>query len=86
MGKKDKLLTKLLSRPKGFKWSELKTLLKSYGYIEKQGSGSRVKFFLKDPRNLIIIHKPHPGEILKDYQIKDIIKNLKTIGVTHGND
>ncbi len=86
MGKKDKLLTKLFSRPKDFKWSELKTLLKSCGYIEKQGSGSRVKFFLEKPRNLIIIHKPHPGEILKTYAINYVIDNLKKIGVTHGND
>ena len=58
-------------------FNELKTLLKGYGYKELQGKGSRVKFFREKPRNLIILHKPHPGEILLDYMVNEVIKNLK---------
>jgi len=86
MGRKQKLLDRLYSRPKDFRWSELTKLLKGYGYTQLEGKGSRVKFYLETPRNLIVIHQPHPGEILKGYQIKDVIKNLKRIGVTHGHD
>lgn len=86
MSKKDKLLDKLLSKPKDFTWSELKTLLKGYGYKEIQGAGSRVTFFLTKPRNLIRLHKPHPDKILKAYQIIEVIQNLKNIGVINEND
>jgi predicted RNA binding protein YcfA (HicA-like mRNA interferase family) len=86
MSRKKKLLSKLLSKPKDFKWNELKTLLKGYGYKELQGKGSRVKFFREKPRNLIILHKPHPGEILLDYMVNEVIKNLKMTGDIHGND
>ncbi|MCD4722513.1 MAG: type II toxin-antitoxin system HicA family toxin [Desulfobacula sp.] len=86
MARKKKLLDKLLSKPKNFKWNELKTLLNGYKYKEIQGKGSRVKFFREKPRNLIILHKPHPGETLLDYMVKEVIDNLKKIGVIHGND
>ncbi|MBC8440288.1 MAG: type II toxin-antitoxin system HicA family toxin [Deltaproteobacteria bacterium] len=86
MGRKQKLLDRLLTKPKDFRWNELESLLKQNGYQKLEGSGSRVKFYLESPRNLISLHKPHPGEILKDYQINYVIKNLKKIGVADGND
>lgn len=86
MSKIEKLLNKLLSKPKAFTWSELKTLLKKYGYKEIQGKGSRVKFFHAEPRNLISLHKPHPEEILNTYVINYIIENLKIIGAINEND
>jgi len=78
MGKKQKLLDRLYSKPKDFKWSEVLKLLNGMGYIKLEGSGSRVKFYRESPRNLIIMHKPHPGDILKDYQVNDLIKHIKT--------
>ena len=82
--KKLKLLERLRSKPKDFKWSELTRLLSQFGYKQLERSGSRVKFYRETPRDIINIHKPHPGEILKGYQIKEIIKKLE--GVTDGND
>lgn len=79
-------IKKLLSKPKDFTWSELKTLLKKLGYQEIQGKGSRVKFFHAKPRNLISLHKPHPEEVLKTYMTNYIIKNLKIIGAINEND
>ncbi len=86
MSKKRKLLERLLSKPKDFTWSDLSSLLKKLGYKKLEGDGSRVKFYLESPRNLIMIDKPHPTKILKNYQVLDVIKNLKQIGVTNGND
>jgi len=42
-------------------------------------SGSRVEFISEDgiPINL---HKPHPGNELKEYQVKGIVKTLKENG------
>ena len=76
MTKKEKLLEKFLSVPKDFTYHELKILLKTLGYEESnlgKTSGSRVLFSNFDKQNKIRIHKPHPGNILKRYQISEII-------------
>jgi predicted RNA binding protein YcfA (HicA-like mRNA interferase family) len=79
MSKTDKLIIRLLSYPKDFTYSELKTLLLSLGYSETQGAGSRVCFVRED--HGIKLHKPHPGNILKRYQLELVIDGLKTKGV-----
>jgi len=79
LSKKDKLKRRLLSRPVDFSFDELTTLLGSLGFsIEKSGKtgGSRVTF-AKEGGDYIRLHKPHPRNILKMYQIDDIIFNLK---------
>ena len=79
MSKTEKLLKKFLSDPKDFTWNELVKLLDYYGFKEIQTgktSGSRRKFINMD--NIPInVHKPHPKEILKSYQIEQIIEILK---------
>lgn len=78
MGKIEKLIERLLSQPKDFTWDELITVLASFGYKElKKGKtgGSRRKFADAEKR-IINLNKPHPGNILKQYQIKQIIQTL----------
>jgi hypothetical protein len=75
MSKAEKLIIRLLSTPKDFTYPELKTLLASLGYDEVQGAGSRVCFQSKTHK--IKLHKPHPTNILKQYQIALIIDELK---------
>lgn len=82
VSKKDKLLKRLLDRPKDFTWSELLKLLESFGYnLSNAGKagGSRVRF-LHPKHPPIVLHKPHPSPELKRYQINDIIKMLKQEG------
>jgi predicted RNA binding protein YcfA (HicA-like mRNA interferase family) len=81
MSKREKLLKRLLSEPKDFRWSEMATLLAGYGYEEIQGSGSRVKFFNRELRHLIILHKPHPGSIVKEGAVKDVVEKLTEVGI-----
>ena len=83
MSKSDKLIIRLLSYPKDFTYSELKTLLTSLGYYEVQGAGSRV-CFSKD-NHKIKLHKPHPGNILKVYQLNLIIEELIAKGLISKN-
>lgn len=74
MSRKQKLLDRFLSMPTDFHFDELVRLLKHFGYCEvRKGktSGSRVKFVNKDGVP-IILHKPHPDGILKNYQIRQI--------------
>jgi hypothetical protein len=79
MSKIEKLTIRLLSSPKDFTYSELKTVLKYLGYNEIQGAGSRVCFQSKTHK--IKLHKPHPGNVLKQYQIALIIDELKKKGL-----
>ena len=79
MTKKDKLLDRFLSMPKDFSYQELKTLLNSLGYEESnlgKTSGSRVLFLNVIKQSKIRIHKPHPGNILKKYQIVEVISKI----------
>jgi len=82
MKKYQKLLDKILKSPKIFKYSELKTLLISLGYVEQnkgKTSGSRVAFYNTKTQHIIRLHKPHPGNELKRYQINLINNELKKI-------
>ena len=83
MGKKEKLLHRFLTKPRNFKYAELKRLLGYFGYREvKTGktSGSRVAF-ISGKRHIIRLHKPHPKPELKRYQLDLIEEELKRIGV-----
>lgn len=81
MSKKEKLLERILQRPKDFSYSELKSLLNGLGYEEfnkGKTSGSRVAFVKNQTNHIIRLHKPHPKNILKSYQVDLIIEELKS--------
>ncbi|HLB41541.1 MAG TPA: type II toxin-antitoxin system HicA family toxin [Gammaproteobacteria bacterium] len=79
MTKREKLIERLLSKPKDFAWGELIKVLNGFGYrqisVGKTG-GSRARF-IHSYYPPIILHKPHPKPILKRYQIEEIINLLK---------
>ena len=80
MGRKEKLIKKLLNRPKDFTYNELSSLLNYLGYTElKTGktSGSRRAFHNEKTKHIIRLHKPHPRNILSSYQINLLIDELK---------
>ncbi len=78
MTRREKLIKRFLSRPKDFTWEELVSLLSGFGFEEvgtgKTG-GSRRRFF-NDAGVIMTLHKPHPQNILKQYQIEQIIQIL----------
>lgn len=83
MAQIEKLIARLLSRPADFTWEELVKVLRHFGYIElKKGKtgGSRRKFADAN-KHLINLHKPHPGNILKRYQLDLVVAALKERGV-----
>jgi len=84
MSKHEKLLLRFLTFPKDFTWEELKTLLRKYGYEPNnkgKTSGSRVEFENTESNMALNLHKPHPRNILKPYQLKDTVDFLRKIGV-----
>ena len=87
MSKKDKLLARLLSRPKDLEWEEVVTLLGYFGIFQsKTGKtgGSRTKFRNVDGNIVIVMHKPHDSNgkaVLKPYAIDIIIEQLRQGGL-----
>jgi predicted RNA binding protein YcfA (HicA-like mRNA interferase family) len=81
MGKHEKLLERLRSRPKDFRWEQLKTLLSGLGYVEERGRGSRRRFFNPETGVSINLHQPHPRNELKSYQVNEILDHLKQEGL-----
>ena len=82
MSRKDKLLEKLLQKPKGFTFDEMVSLLSYLGYELKQGgTGSGVKFIKDGSNEVINFHRPHPNGILKRYILDQVIEKLRKDGV-----
>ncbi|MCI5137999.1 MAG: type II toxin-antitoxin system HicA family toxin [Candidatus Electrothrix sp. AR1] len=83
MGKKEKLLKKLFVNPvpKDFRWTELVTLTKGYGFINSCQGGSHYMFEHNQTGLRFRMSKTHPGGILKIYQVKDARMALQDIGV-----
>lgn len=79
MARRDKLLRRLQSKPKDFTYRELVTLLSGFGYREIKLSSS-ARLFDHDEAPPHRMHKPHPKQILKPYQVKDAIDTLKRGG------
>jgi hypothetical protein len=83
LSKKEKIMKRLLTRPNDFTFDELATLLGGWGYVmlgAGKTGGSRVAF-VNGEGDYIRLHKPHPRNILKQYQIDDIIAILRERGL-----
>jgi len=50
-------------------------------YQEIHGSGSRVKFDNGKADQMINLHKPHPGNIVKCYALRQLIEKLEQGGL-----
>ena len=83
MGRKEKLLHRFLSKPKDFSYDELKRLLGDFGYSAVRtgrASGSMAAFVQDSTKHIIRLHKPHPSQILKRYQLDYIEEELRNVG------
>ena len=75
MSKSEKQINKLRVG-KTITWDELKSALKSLGYVVVEGDGSRVKFENGNPSELVNLHKPHPGNEVKSYALRQVREKL----------
>lgn len=83
MGQKEKLISRLKSKPKDFTFDEAETLLKYFTYSQSnkgKTSGSRV-MFTSPQYPPILLHKPHPRKELLDYQVKQLVNTLEQEGL-----
>jgi len=74
MSKKQKLIEKLKSNS-AFTWPELESLMNQLEFEKVEGDGSRVKFV--KAQLVIMLHKPHPQNEIKNYVRKAILEGLK---------
>lgn len=78
ISKLEKEIERLKSKPKDYTYEEAKALLNKLGFYENnkgRTSGSRVVFMNRN--NIKIeLHKPHPSNILKPYQVHNLLKKL----------
>ena len=83
MSRAAKLLQRFLRKPKDFSYGELARLLRAFGYVEAsagRSGGSRVAFMNPDTRDVIRLHRPHPANTMKTYQLELIEEHLTEKG------
>ena len=80
MSKAEKLLKRFQGRPKDFTWNELSTLFAYFGFELRAGGGSSRKFIHAQTGAILMMHEPHPGSILRAYQVRAAVDLLKQEG------
>ena len=79
VSKIEKIIAKFINVPADLTWDELVKILNYNGFYERQQKGktggSRRKF-VNDKKDVISLHKPHPGNIVKQYVIRQLIEKL----------
>lgn len=83
LSKFDKAKERLSGRPKDYTYSEARYLLSQLGFEEftkGKTSGSRVKFYRAYDQRIILLHKPHPGDVMSFGAIKDLAARLEEMG------
>lgn len=83
MGSKEKLRERFMRIPSDFTFDEMQRLLEGYGYERSnkgKTSGSRI-IFKNGDKSPIMLHKPHPGNIVKEYAMKQVYNELKEAGL-----
>ena len=82
MSKIEKLVKRLNSCPADFTYEEGKKILNYYGFEEDnkgKTSGSRVLFYRKMDHRKIMLHKPHPGNVMKKYATRQLSEYVKEL-------
>ena len=100
MGTKEKLRNRFLKMPSDFTFDEMQRLLSDFTFDEMQRllegygyeksnkgktSGSRL-IFKNGNKRPIMLHKPHPGNIVKEYAMKQVFDDLKEAGFIKEED
>jgi hypothetical protein len=66
--------------PANVKWNDLIGLLNGLGARVVEAEGSRVRALFDDTE--IVLHKPHPGDELKRYVVRQLREKFRSMGIT----
>ncbi|MCM1100770.1 MAG: type II toxin-antitoxin system HicA family toxin [Clostridium sp.] len=83
MSRFEKAKERILLKPKDYTYTETSYLLGKMGFKEYnkgKTSGSRVCFYRETDGRTIMLHKPHPGDVLDSGAVSDLVEFLKDIG------
>lgn len=83
MSKFQKAKERILGKPKDYTYSEAKYLLGKMGFEEYnkgKTSGSRVRFYREQDRKVVLLHKPHPEDVMDRGAVNGLVEYLKEIG------
>ena len=81
MGRQEKLIARFEKIPVDFSWDELCRMMKGFGFETISGSGSRYKFVHPESKQVVSLHQPHPGNIVKRYALRQVRECLKEGGL-----
>lgn len=77
MGTKEKLIERFKRQPNDFTWDELVRLFSIFGYsINNKGKTSGSRAIFAKGESTYTVHKPHPGNIIKGYVLKQVLEFL----------
>ena len=79
MSKLEKAKERLKSKPKDYTYSEARQLLGQLGFEESskgKTSGSRAKFFRPKDQTILLLHKPHPSDVMNEATVRDLLETL----------
>lgn len=82
MGSKEKLIERFKRLPNDFTFDEMERLLSIFGYEKSnkgKTSGARV-IYRNENKRPIMLYKPHPGNIIKGYAMRQVLDELKEAG------
>ena len=79
MGKEEKMIERLKKIPSDYTFDEARSVAGRLGYQEQNKgstSGSRVMFYRQEDKKKILLHKPHPGNVMKQYAVRQFLERL----------
>lgn len=83
MSKFEKAKERILSKPRDYTYTEARYLLGKMGFVEfnkGKTSGSRVRFYRDCDKKVILLHKPHPEDVMDRGAVSGLLEYLKEIG------
>ncbi len=83
MSKFEKAKERILGKPKDYTYTEARYLLGKMGFEEfnkGKTSGSRVRFYREKDKKVVLLHKPHPEDVMDRGAVSGLVEYLKEIG------
>ncbi len=75
MGRKDKTLAAMEANPSGWRYEEVASLLRGFGFTERKGKGSHRAFSHTRGGTVVLVEKGHGT--LKPYQVQESTRAIR---------